>query len=92
MRSLRLTSASRERQDARGEEFKRRGEGRGAEVGSAESVKHKVWSAGWESWADRLWGDAVYSLRRLGHAKALVLTVMVSIGLGIAANARSSRW
>ena len=58
-----------------------------AEVGSAESVKQKVWSAGWESWADRLWGDAVYSLRRLGHAKALVLTVMVSIGLGIAANA-----
>ncbi len=58
-----------------------------AEVGSAESVKQKVWSAGWEWWADRLWGDAVHSLRRLGHAKALVLTVMVSIGLGIAANA-----
>jgi len=57
-----------------------------AEAGSADSVKQKVWSAGWESWADRLWGDMVYSLRRLGHAKALVLTVMLSIGLGIAAN------
>jgi len=57
-----------------------------AEVGSAEVVKHKVWSAGWESLADRLWGDVMYSLRRLSHAKALVFTVMVSIGLGIAAN------
>jgi hypothetical protein len=53
-----------------------------AEVGSAEVVKHKVWSAGWESLADRLWGDVMYSLRRLSHAKALVFTVMVSIGLG----------
>src|ERR1700756_1044240 len=57
-----------------------------AEVGSAEVVKHKVWNAGWESWADRLWNDVIYSLRRLSHAKALVFTVIVSIGLGIAAN------
>ena len=35
-----------------------------AEVGSAEVVKHKVWNAGWESWADRLWNDVIYSLMR----------------------------
>lgn len=57
------------------------------EVGSASVVKHKVWNAGWESHADRLWSDLMYTLRRLSHSRALVLTVVLSIGLGIAANA-----
>jgi predicted permease len=58
-----------------------------AEVGTAETVRQKVWSAGWESRLDRLWGDLTYSIRRLSHSPALVLTVLLSIGLGIAANA-----
>jgi len=57
-----------------------------AEAGTAETVREKVWSAGWESTLDRLWGDLTYSLRRLSHAPALVFTVVLSIGLGIAAN------
>ncbi|MBS1821605.1 MAG: ABC transporter permease [Acidobacteria bacterium] len=57
-----------------------------AEAGTAATVREKVWSAGWESTLDRLWGDLTYSLRRLSHAPALVFTVVLSIGLGIAAN------
>ena len=57
-----------------------------AEAGTAETVRQKVWSGGWESTLDRLWGDVTYSLRRLSHTPALVFTVVLSIGLGIAAN------
>ena len=57
------------------------------EIGSTESVRQKVWHAGWESRADLLWGDLVYTLRRLRRAPGLVLVVILSIGLGIAANA-----
>ncbi len=58
-----------------------------AEVGSVEVVKHRVWSAGWESAAESLWSDLRYTVRRLSRSPGLVLTVVVSIGLGIAANA-----
>jgi predicted permease len=57
-----------------------------AEVGTTETVREKVWSAGWESVLDCLWRDLTYSIRRLSHAPALVFTVVLSIGLGIAAN------
>jgi predicted permease len=58
-----------------------------AEVGSAEVVKHKVWSAGWEAAVESLGKDFLYTVRRLSRSPGLVLTVVVSIGLGIAANA-----
>ena len=58
-----------------------------AEVGSAETVRHKVWHAGWESIADTLWRDITYTLRRLSRGPGLVFVVVLSIGLGIAANA-----
>lgn len=58
-----------------------------AEVGTTAAVRQRVWNAGWESKADRLWSDLTYSLRRLSHARPLVFTVVLSIGLGIAANA-----
>src|SRR5882757_1792026 len=58
-----------------------------AEVGSIEGVKHKVWSAGWESTVEALWQDLSYTFRRLSRSPGLVLTVVLSIGLGIAANA-----
>jgi hypothetical protein len=57
-----------------------------AEVGSMETVKHKVWSAGWESKAELFWNDLMYILRRLMRAPGLVFTVVVSMGLGVAAN------
>jgi predicted permease len=58
-----------------------------AEVGSTEVVKHKVWNAGWESGAERLWSDLRYTIRRLSRSPGLVFVVVLSIGLGIAANA-----
>jgi predicted permease len=58
-----------------------------AEVGSAETVKHKVWNSGWEAAAERLWNDLRYTLRRLGRMPGLVAVVVLSIGLGVAANA-----
>src|SRR5882757_11070179 len=54
-----------------------------AEVGSVEGVKHKVWSAGWESSAEALWQDVTYTFRRLSRWPRLVLTVVLSIGLWI---------
>lgn len=36
-----------------------------AEVGSINTVKHQVWSAGWEATMERLWSDVRYTLRRL---------------------------
>jgi len=58
-----------------------------AEIGSPESVRTKVWHAGWESKADTLWRDLTYTLRRLSRTPDLVFVVLLSIGLGIAANA-----
>jgi len=36
-----------------------------AEVGSMDTVKHKVWRAGWESKAELFWGDLIYTLRQM---------------------------
>lgn len=58
-----------------------------AEVGSFETVKHHVWNAGWEATVERFWNDLRYTLRRLRGMPGLVLVVVLSIGLGIAANA-----
>jgi predicted permease len=57
-----------------------------AETGSAETVRHKVWSAGWESIADSLAQDVRYGIRQIlrtpGHSAVAVL----SLALGIGAN------
>jgi hypothetical protein len=58
-----------------------------AEIGSVTAVRHKVWSAGWESQAEMLWHDLIYTLRRLARTPGAALVVVLSVGLGIAANA-----
>src|SRR5580704_8783876 len=58
-----------------------------AEIGSVMSVRQKVWSAGWEAHAETLWHDLTYTFRRLGRTPGVALVVVLSIGLGIAANA-----
>ncbi len=58
-----------------------------AEIGSVTSVRQKVWSAGWESQAETLWHDLIYTFRRLARTPGVALAVVLSIGLGIAANA-----
>jgi predicted permease len=58
-----------------------------AEAGSAAVIKHRVWNAGWEAGAERLWADLRYTLRRLSRMRGLVSVLVLSIGIGIAANA-----
>ncbi len=57
-----------------------------AEVGSAESVRHGVWSAGWESTAESLWQDLRFALRQLLKNPGFAVTAIVILTLGIAAS------
>jgi predicted permease len=57
-----------------------------AETGSVNAVRHKVWSEGLESDVEILWHDLIYSYRRLKGSPGVVVAVILSIGLGIAAN------
>jgi predicted permease len=54
--------------------------------GSARRVREEVWRASSFLRVERMWGDLRYVVRRLRKAPSAVLTVMVSLGLGIAAN------
>lgn len=56
------------------------------ERGSVMSVRQQVWNAGWESWADQLWSDVRYTCRRLSRMPGLLFVLVLSIGIGIAAN------
>jgi predicted permease len=54
--------------------------------GNARRVREEIWQANSFLWVERMWGDLRYVVRRLRKAPSAVLTVMVSLGLGIAAN------
>ncbi len=54
--------------------------------GSSRRVREEVWQGSSFLWVERMWGDLRYVVRRLRKAPSAVLTVMVSLGLGIAAN------
>jgi len=57
-----------------------------AEVGSSETVRQKVWSAGWESAAESLWQDLRFALRQFRKNPGFALTSILILTLGIAAS------
>ena len=56
------------------------------EIGSVASVKHKVWSARWESIPENLLKDLRFAVRLLLRSPAFAFIAILSLTLGIGAN------
>ena len=56
------------------------------EIRSSEMVRHKVWSAGWESQMESVGNDIRWALRQIARSPGLSIVAILSLALGIGAN------